>query len=164
MLFSGRTQERPMWKALWQTWTVDKPAAFGDWLWDVFVVPLADLLNRLTWRRVVAFVPLVILFLAYAHDIPVSPALIFVGDLLAYIDIFAVLFLLGLLSRAATILFIVRQAAARIAALASGQMARARRLDVRHRRERGSRSRPRPTGRPSNDDDVPVGVAGLAYA
>jgi len=35
-----------------------------------------------------------------------------VGDLLAYIDIFSVLFLLGVLSRIATVLFIIKQASA----------------------------------------------------
>ena len=34
-----------MWKTLWQKWTIDKPAALGDWLWDVFVVQLAALLD-----------------------------------------------------------------------------------------------------------------------
>jgi hypothetical protein len=31
--------------------TVERPAAFGDWLWMVFVVEFADFLNRLTPRR-----------------------------------------------------------------------------------------------------------------
>jgi hypothetical protein len=152
-----------MWKALWQTWTIDKPARLGDWLWDVFVVQLAAFLDRLTWRRIAAYIPLIILFLAYAHDIPVSPALIFLGDLLVYIDIFAVLFLLGILSRAATILFIVRQAAARLAGLAGSLVTRARR-NVRYRRERGARRRTRLTGRRGEDDDGPVTVGGLAWA
>ena len=38
-----------------------------------------------------------------------------IGDFLAYIDIFSVLFLVGVLSRITTILFVVKQAAARIA-------------------------------------------------
>jgi len=39
-----------MWKALWQKWTIDRPAALGDWLWDVLVVQLAAFLDRLTLR------------------------------------------------------------------------------------------------------------------
>ena len=42
---------------LWRKWTVDKPAAFGDWLWDVFVVELAAALDRVTLRDVVASSP-----------------------------------------------------------------------------------------------------------
>src|SRR5882757_9420354 len=105
---SGK-QAEPMWKALWQKWTIDKPAALGDWLWEVFVVQLAALLDRLTLRRIIAFIPVVVLILAYAHRIPIPPELMLVGDLLAYIDIFSVLFLLGVLSRVATVLFILRR-------------------------------------------------------
>jgi len=39
-----------MWKALWQKWTIDRPAMLGDWLWDIFVVQFAAFLNRLTLR------------------------------------------------------------------------------------------------------------------
>lgn len=45
-----------MWKRLWQTWTVDKPAAIGDLLWDVLVVQFAAFLDRLTVRQMVAFI------------------------------------------------------------------------------------------------------------
>src|SRR6195952_5826924 len=108
-----------MWKAFWQKWTIDKPAAFGDWLWDVLVVQLAALLDRVTFRDIVAFIPVVILVWAYAHHIPLPPELMLVGDLLAYIDIFSVVFLLGVLSRIATVVFMVRQASARVTGLAS---------------------------------------------
>jgi hypothetical protein len=153
-----------MWKALWQKWTVDKPAAFGDWLWDVFVGQFAAFLDRLTWRRVVAILPVVALIFAYSHNIPVHPGLMLVGDLLAYIDIFAMLMLLGILGRVATIVFLVKQAVARVAELASSVMMKLRRLDVRHRRARGAKSRKRWIGQPKNDDDEPVGVGGFAWA
>jgi hypothetical protein len=60
------------------------------------------------------------------------------GDLLAYIDIFSVLFLLGVLSRAASIVFVIKAAASRAGALVAHLVAKARRSDVRHRREHGS--------------------------
>jgi hypothetical protein len=94
-----------MWKAFWRKWTLDKPAAFGDWLWQVFVVELAARLDRLTLREVIAFIPVVILVVAYAHSIPIPPELILVGDLLAYIDIFSIILLLSLVGRAAAILY-----------------------------------------------------------
>ena len=97
-----------MWKQLWKKWTLDKPAAFGDLLWDVLVVQFAAFLSRLTLRRVIAVIPLVILILAYAHSIPVPPELMLLGDLLAYIDIFTVIFLLGVLSRVATVLYLLK--------------------------------------------------------
>ena len=49
-----------MWKRLWQKWTIDKPAAFGDWLYQILVVELAALLDRLTLRQVIAFIPVVL--------------------------------------------------------------------------------------------------------
>src|SRR4051812_8247603 len=98
-----------MLKALWQKWTIDKPAILGDWMWDVFVVQFAAYLDGLTWRQAVTIVAAVILILAYSHGVPISPALIFVGDLLAYADLFAVLFLLGILSRVAPMMLIIRQ-------------------------------------------------------
>jgi hypothetical protein len=152
-----------MWKTLWQKWTIDKPAILGDWLWHVFVVHLAALLNRLTLRQMIAFIPAVILFLAYYHSVPISPALMLVGDLLAYIDIFAVLFLLGILSRATTILFVIKQVAARVGRLAS-LTTKALRLDFRHWRERGTKARKRLTGRSRDDDDEPVIAVGIAWA
>jgi hypothetical protein len=153
-----------MWKALWKKWTIDKPAILGDWLWDIFVVQLAAFLDRLTLRQIIAFIPVVILILAYYHRIPVPPEFMLVGDLLAYIDIFSVLLLLGILSRAATVLFIIKQMTARVARLASSLMTQVQRLDFRHRRERGTQSRKRLTGRSKNDDDEPVFIGEFAWA
>jgi hypothetical protein len=152
-----------MWKALWQKWTIDKPAAFGDWLWDVFVVQLAAVLDGMTLRRIIAIIPVVILVLAYAHRIPIPPEFMLVGDLLAYIDIFTVLFLLGILSRAATVLFIVRQATTFAARLLIAASERAARLDFRHRRQGSATGRKRLTHR-AQDDDEQVVINGLAWA
>lgn len=153
-----------MWKAFWRRWTIDKPALLGDWLWDVLVVQLAAFLDRLTLRQIVAFIPIVILVLAYYHRIPIPPELMLLGDFLAYIDVFSVLFLLGMLSRAATILFMIRQAAARARTLAAHLMAGARRLDFRHRRERGGERRRKLAGRSKKDSDEPFVASGMAWA
>src|ERR1700678_3081124 len=148
-------QTETMWKALWKKWTIDRPALLGDWLWEIFVVQLAAFLYQLTLRRIIAFIPVVILVLAYYHRIPIPPELMLVGDLLAYIDIFAVVFLLGILSRAATVLFIIGQVTARVARTASGLMTTMQRVDFRHRRERGTKSRKRLVRRRQDNDDEP---------
>src|SRR5262245_43917773 len=106
---TGDAGSSVMWKQLWPKWTIDKPVAFGDLLWDVLVVQLAARLDRLTLRQVIALIPVAALILAYLHHIPVHPGLMLLGDLLAYIDIFSMLFLLGILSRASTILFVIKQ-------------------------------------------------------
>jgi hypothetical protein len=149
-----------MWKAFWRKWTIDNPAAFGDLLWDVLVVQLAALLDRVTLRDIIAFIPVVVLVWAYAHHIPLPPELMLVGDLLAYIDIFSVLFLFGVLSRIATMVFIVRQARARVTELASRLLTR---LDLRHRREARTRNRKRLTGSARDDDDERVVGFGWAW-
>jgi hypothetical protein len=153
-----------MWKTLWQKWTIDKPAALGDWLWDIFVVQLAAYLDRLTWRKVIALIPIVILILAYDHKIPIPPTLMLVGDLLAYIDIFSMLFLLGVLSRIETISFVIKQATARAARLVSGLLEGVQRLDLRHRREGGARNRRRLARRARDDEDGSIVIQGVAWA
>jgi hypothetical protein len=102
--------------------------------------------------------------LAYHHQIPLPPELMLVGDFLAYIDLFSVLLLLGILSRVTTILFLLKQMTARVAGLTGRLMMRLQRLDFRHRRERGTKSRRRLTARPNNDDDEPVFIGGVAWA
>ncbi|MGJ4952927.1 hypothetical protein [Bradyrhizobium sp. HKCCYLS20291] len=153
-----------MWKALWRTWTIDKPALLGDWLWDVLVVQFATLLDRLTWRRAIAFLPVIILGLAYYHSIPIPPELMLVGDILAYIDVFSVVLLVGLLSRVSTIVFVVKQATARLGRATNGLIAVARRLDARHRRARGASIRKRAIEASNKDSDGPAIVTGLAWA
>jgi hypothetical protein len=44
-------------KQLWKSWTLDKPAAFGDWLWEILVVQLAAAIERLTLRKIIALIP-----------------------------------------------------------------------------------------------------------
>ena len=139
-------------KQWWRRWTYDVPLAISDTLWEVLVVQLAARLDRLTVRKVIAFIPVVILIGAYYHSIPIPPELMLIGDFLAYIDIFSVLFLVGVLSRVATILFVVKQAAARSASLAGHVVARLQRLDVRHGRQRTAPTRPRRRPDQSEDD------------
>ena len=153
-----------MWKALWNKWTIDKPAALGDFLWDVLVVQFAAYLNGLTLRRVIALIPIVILIIAYDHKIPIPPTLMLIGDLLAYIDIFAALFLLGILTRTTTILFVVRQAMAGARRLLGSLSERMQRLDFRHRREGGASHRKRTPGGGRDDDGEGFAVHGLAWA
>ena len=153
-----------MWKQLWQKWTLDKPAALGDWLWDVFVVQLAALLDRLTLRRIVALIPVVILILAYAHRIPLPPELMLVGDVLAYIDIFSVIILLGFISRATAIVLGARQVARFGLRLASNALKGMLRLDFRHPREVGSKNQNPSGGRPKNEDDEGGVEGAFAFA
>lgn len=151
-----------MFRQLWGTWTIDKPAAFGDLLWDVFVVQLATFLNRLSLRRIVAIIPLVILFLAYAHHIALPPDFMLVGDVLAYIDIFSVILLLGIVGRVSTAWLFARQAAQHAVRLATRALVRVQHLDFR-RGNREVRTRRRLGDRTKLDDEPPA-FAGVGWA
>lgn len=154
---------RQLWQTFWQTWTIDKPAALGDWLWLVLVVELAALLDRLTLRKLIALIPAVILIGAYLHRIPLPPELMLVGDVLAYIDVFSMVFLIGLFTRVATVMAVVRQAIELAQSLARRVSMALRRFDARHRRARDGARRRRLNGA-RTDDDEPAVVAGLAWA
>jgi hypothetical protein len=152
-----------MWKELWQKWTIDEPARLGDWFWDVFVIQFAAFLDRLTWRRIVWCIPFLVLVLAYYHQIPIPPELMLLGDFLAYIDIFTVVLLVGLLSRAATILFILKQATARVRRMA-GLLAAKAQSGFRHRRERRIRGVRRLNDGTESDDDDAIIAPGMVWA
>lgn len=152
-----------MWKRIWQVWTIDKPAALGDWLWQVLVVELAALLDRLTLRKLIALIPVVIVIGAYWHRIPLPPELMLVGDVLAYIDIFSMIFLIGLFTRVATVMVVVRQAMAFARGLLRQVPMALHRFGVRHRRAKDNTRRRRLTPQRTEDEDAPV-AAGLAWA
>ncbi|MBR0934485.1 hypothetical protein [Bradyrhizobium jicamae] len=151
-----------MWKRLWQTWTIDKPAVLGDRLWQILVVDLAAFLDRLTLRRMIALIPVAILILAYLHRIPLPPEFMLLGDLFAYIDVFSMIFLIGLVARASAIAYALRQAAGYVLRAFQQVPIALRRLDMRHRRANGARRRTR-FGRADTDDEV-ADVHGLAWA
>jgi hypothetical protein len=153
-----------MWQQLWKKWTIDKPAALGDWLWDVFVVQFAAFLNGLTWRHVIILLPLIAVFIAYNQGIPVPPQFALAGDVLASIDVFSALFLLGVLSRATTLLYLARQAASRALRLVSRLQMMVRRPDVRHGREGGAQNGSRSGNRAQNNEEDPAAFGNCAWA
>lgn len=150
-------------KRFWEKWTVDKPAAFGDWLWEMFVVQLAARLDRLTLRDVIAFIPVLILIFAYLHSIPIPPELMLVGDLLAYIDVFAMIFLLGMIGRVGVVLYVMKRIVERTFLLAHTVLTLLPRFNFRHRRATGV-PRKDPGGQTKDEDDGWVAVDGLAWA
>lgn len=152
-----------MMKRSWKKWTVDKPAAFGDWLWELFVVQLAARLDRLTLREVIAFIPVLILILAYLHRIPIPPELLLLGDLLAYIDVFALIFLFSMIARAGAALYVMKRTVERAIRCVSTLLIGLRQFDFRHRRANG-RTRKGFGGRKKNGDDDCAPIYGVAWA
>jgi hypothetical protein len=74
-------------KNWWRKWSYEIPLAFGDALWEILVVQFADFLSRLTLRRVLEFVAIAILAMAFAQTFPIDLAILFAGDTLMYLEI-----------------------------------------------------------------------------
>jgi hypothetical protein len=73
-------------KKLWQKWSYEIPLATGDALWEVLVVQFAAFLDRLTIRKVVEFVAIAILVMAFIQTLPFDLAILFAGDILTYLE------------------------------------------------------------------------------
>lgn len=73
-------------KKLWRKWSYEIPLALGDALWDVLVVQFAAFLDRLTIRKVVEFVAIALLVMAFAQTLPFDLAILFAGDMLMYLE------------------------------------------------------------------------------
>jgi len=78
-------------KNWWRKWSYEIPLAFGDALWEILVVQFADFLSRLTLRRVLEFVAIAILAMAFAQTFPIDLAILFAGDTLMYLEIVVVI-------------------------------------------------------------------------
>jgi len=70
----------------WRRWSYEIPLVFGDALWEVLVVQFADFLSRLTVRRVLEFVAIALLVMAFAQTAPIDLAFLFAGDTLMYLE------------------------------------------------------------------------------
>jgi hypothetical protein len=75
----------------WRTWSYELPLVLGDALWDVLVVQFADFLSRLTIRRVLKFIAIAILVMAFAQTAPIDLAFLFAGDTLMYLEFVVIL-------------------------------------------------------------------------
>ena len=73
-------------KKLWRKWSYEIPLAIGDALWEVLVVQFAAFLDRLTIRKVVEFVAIALLVMAFAQTLPFDLAILFAGDALMYLE------------------------------------------------------------------------------
>jgi hypothetical protein len=126
----------------------------------MLVVLPADFLDRLTLRKIIAFLPIAVLVVAFAHNVPLPPEILFLGDALAYLDILTIIFLLAAIGRAGAGLYVVRRVAVRLASRVAGAfIAIARRADARHRRPAHGRSGRRSlfgNSRNPEDDGIPL--------
>lgn len=73
-------------KNWWRKWSYEIPLMIGDALWEVLVVQFAAFLDRLTLRKVIEFVLIAMLVMAFAQTLPIDLAILFAGDTLMYLE------------------------------------------------------------------------------
>ncbi len=153
-------------KNWWRKWSYEIPLAFGDALWEVLVVQFAAFLDRLTIRKVIEFVLIAMLVMAFAQTLPFDLAILFAGDTLMYLE-----FLVAIRLAAGRIHFLeILRLALRLARLALRALNAAISIPV----SRLNRLRERRNARPAkprrisdgSDDNRGFGIAwgGLATA
>jgi hypothetical protein len=151
-------------KKLWQKWSYEIPLAIGDALWDVLVVQFAAFLDRLTVRKVVEFVAIALLVMAFVQTLPIDLAILFAGDTLMYLEfLVAIRLAAGVLHVRAMLHQATRLA--RLVLRASNAAVRLPALTLRRLRERrtAAHSKPRRIS-DSSDDDRGVASAWGALA
>jgi len=154
-------------KNWWRKWSYEIPLVLGDALWEVLVVQFAAFLSRLTLRRVLEFVVIALLAIAFAQTFPIDLAILFAGDTLMYLEIVVIIRLAAgrelILQMSRIAVQLARIAMRALTAAVSQPVSRINRL-----RERRTLARPVRPRRASDrsDDGEGFGVAwgGLATA
>jgi hypothetical protein len=151
-------------KNWWRKWSYEIPLAFGDALWAVLVVQFADFLSRLTIGRVLEFIAIAILVMAFAQTAPIELAFLFAGDTLMYLEFVVMVRLLAGKEHFQAML----RLAARLAQIAVHVLRTALHQPVsrikllRERRSHARSAKPRISD--SSDDDPRFGVRWGALA
>jgi len=146
---------------LWRKLTIDWPCALGDWLWLHVIVAMATFLERLTLRRVVLYVGLLVLVIAFAQAMPAEFAYVFAGDTLTYLEIASAAVIAATRGQVRLALKRATQAVVRFAA--GLRLARRRPGERGRRAVRAAARRGRADGGGSSKDD-PAPWAGWALA
>ena len=136
----------------WRTWSYEIPLAISDALRDVLVVQFAAFLDQLTLRRVLEFVAIAVLVVAFAQTFPIDLAVLFAGDTLMYLEI---VIAIRLAAGREHIVAIVRQIA-RLATHLSRAWVRQPVSRLGRWRERRSAAPTMRRGMPSRSDDDPA--------
>jgi hypothetical protein len=153
-------------KNWWRKWSYEIPLAFSDALWDICVVQFAAFLDRLTLRKVVEFVAIVILALAFAQTFPIDIAFLFAGDTLMYLEfLVAIRLAAGRVHLMEFLRFAWRLARLALERLRAGVQQAAIRL-ARWREQRLAPTSAKPRRRKDTADEEPDfgGAWGMAFA
>lgn len=138
-------------------WSYEIPLAISDALWDVLVVQFAAFLDRLTLRRVLEFIAIAVLVMAFVQTFPIDLALLFADDTLMYLEIVVAIRLAAGREHIIAIVHQIVRLAMRLSRAAIRQpVSRSGRW-----RERRSAARTIRRGTPGRSDDDPVRAWGM---
>ena len=143
---------------MWQKSSHEIPLAIGDALWEVLVVQFAAFLDRLTIRKVVEFVAIALLVMAFAQTLPLDLAILFAGDALMYLEfVVAIRLAAGVMHVRAMLHQATRLARLVLRALNAALCLPA--LTLRRLRERRTAAHSKPRRISDSSDDDGLGIA-----
>lgn len=152
-------------KKLWQKWSHEIPLVIGDALWEVLVVQFAAFLDRLTIRKVVEFVAIALLVMAFAQTLPFDLAILFAGDALMYLEfVVAIRLAAGVMHVRAMLHQMTRLARLVLRALNAALRLPALTLTRLRERRTAAASKPRRIAGSSDDDGLGLAWGALAPA
>jgi hypothetical protein len=96
---------------------------------QTLVVKPADLLKLLTLRKILTFLPIALLAIAFAQTLPLDLAILFAGDTLMYLEALTILSLLAASGRVRPILHAMRRMSRLVIRAASPRLAKVKRRD-----------------------------------
>jgi len=91
-------------KGWWQKLTIDWPCALGDWLWAMLVVEPARLIDKITRRRVLHLVGIILLLIFFQQVVMFDLTFLFGFDLGLLMEVAAAVFVLAARNQARTLL------------------------------------------------------------
>jgi hypothetical protein len=96
-------------KDWWQKLTVDWPCALGDWLWVILVIEPARLIDKITRRRVLHFIGILLLLLFFQQVVAMDLTFLFGVDLGLLMEVSAAVFVLMAREQIKTAAVIIRR-------------------------------------------------------
>ena len=96
-------------KDWWQKLTIDWPCALGDWLWALLVVEPARLIDRITRRRVLHIIGLVLLVIFFQQVVAMDLTFLFGVDLGLLMEVSAAVFILVARQQIKTTVLVIRR-------------------------------------------------------
>ena len=148
----------------WRKWSYEIPLCVSDALWEVLVVQFAAFLDRLTLRKVIEFVVIAMLVMAFAQTLPIDLAVLFAGDTLMYLEfVVAIRLAAGKMHIAEMLRFALRLARLAMRALNAAVRAPVLRLNRLREQRKARPAKPRRTS-DSSEDGRGYGVMSGALA